>query len=71
MNADGSANFYRLLFRRGAPFDMAFDVLMLDGEDVRSRPLLPSRCYASYEVDVESCVAVHEHISPTGAAGGR
>src|SRR5262245_28603829 len=35
LDADGRSNFYRLLFRRAAPFYMAFDILMLDGEDLR------------------------------------
>src|SRR5207237_2578111 len=31
--------FYELMFRRGAPFFYAFDLLWLDGEDLRALPL--------------------------------
>jgi bifunctional non-homologous end joining protein LigD len=33
-------NFYRLMFRRDRPFFYAFDVLAIDGEDLRMLPLL-------------------------------
>jgi hypothetical protein len=34
------SNVYALMFRRRAPFFCTFDLLMLDGEDVRGLPLL-------------------------------
>jgi hypothetical protein len=37
---DGRSLFHQLLFRRDWPHFMAFDVLAIDGEDVRERPLL-------------------------------
>ena len=37
---DGRSLFHRLLFRRDWPHFMAFDVLAIDGEDVRDRPVL-------------------------------
>jgi bifunctional non-homologous end joining protein LigD len=37
---DGRSLFHRLLFRRDWPHFMAFDVLGIDGEDMRDRPLL-------------------------------
>ena len=38
--ADGSSRFYNLLFRRDWPHFLAFDVLCIDGEDLRHLPLL-------------------------------
>jgi bifunctional non-homologous end joining protein LigD len=40
VDADGRSNFRKLLFRREWPYFYAFDLLMLNGEDLRSRPLL-------------------------------
>lgn len=37
---DGRPRFHRLMFRREAPFFMAFDLLELDGEDLRKLPLM-------------------------------
>lgn len=37
---DGRPRFHRLVFRRDAPFFMAFDLLELDGEDLRELPLI-------------------------------
>lgn len=39
LGAKGRAQFYDLLRRRGTPVFYAFDLLWLDGEDLRSRPL--------------------------------
>jgi len=36
---DGRTNFYDLLFRREQPYFYAFDLLMLNGEDLRGLPL--------------------------------
>ena len=40
LGADGRSRFYDLLFRREWPHFYAFDVLTLEGEDLRDRPLL-------------------------------
>jgi len=40
LNERGEAQFTRLLYRRDAPWFYAFDLLWLDGEDVRDLPLL-------------------------------
>jgi bifunctional non-homologous end joining protein LigD len=39
LGPDGRPEFYNLLFRRGRPHLMAFDLLWLDGCDLRDRPL--------------------------------
>lgn len=40
LRSDGVADFYDLLFRREWPHYFAFDLLQLDGEDLRALPLL-------------------------------
>src|SRR2546426_10292616 len=37
---DGRSRFYDLMFRREWPHFIAFDVLAIDGEDLRGQPLL-------------------------------
>ena len=41
---DGSSRFYDLLFRREWPYFLAFDVLSIDGEDLRALPLVRRKC---------------------------
>src|ERR1700674_3942777 len=40
LNENGRPQFYDLLRRRGAPVLYAFDLLWLDGDDLRSRSLI-------------------------------
>lgn len=40
LDGDGRPQFNELLFRRGEPCFYAFDLLSLDGDDLRDRPLL-------------------------------
>ena len=40
LDADARSNFYKLLWRRDWPYFLAFDLLRLDGVDVRERPLI-------------------------------
>src|SRR6059036_1811207 len=40
LRPDGLSDFYSLMFRRELPYFYAFDLLELDGEDLRARPLL-------------------------------
>jgi bifunctional non-homologous end joining protein LigD len=40
LGPDGRSKFYDLLFRREWPHFIAFDALMINGEDLRDRPLL-------------------------------
>jgi bifunctional non-homologous end joining protein LigD len=39
LDRDGRSNFYKLLFRRDWPYFYAFDLLSVEGEDLRYRPL--------------------------------
>lgn len=63
----GRSNFYALMFRRRAPFFCAFDLLMLDGEDLRSLPLL-ERKRVLFEIlpQIDSRVCYVDHIHETG-----
>ena len=40
LDREGRSKFYPLLFRRDWPYFYAFDLLAVDGEDLRDRPLL-------------------------------
>jgi bifunctional non-homologous end joining protein LigD len=40
LRPDGLSDFYALMFRREQPYFYAFDLLEMDGEDLRQRPLL-------------------------------
>jgi bifunctional non-homologous end joining protein LigD len=40
LRPDGLSDFYALMFRRAQPYFYAFDLLELDGRDLRDRPLL-------------------------------
>lgn len=40
LDGDGKPNFRDLLFRRGEPQFMAFDILWTNGEDLRRLPLI-------------------------------
>ena len=40
LGADGCSRFYDVLFRREWPYFLAFDVLSIDGDDVRALPLV-------------------------------
>jgi bifunctional non-homologous end joining protein LigD len=67
LQPDGRSHFYNLLFRRQWPHFMAFDVLWLDGKDVRGRPLHErKRLLASVMPTVESHVRLVEHIKARG-----
>jgi bifunctional non-homologous end joining protein LigD len=40
LDADGRSNFHKLMFRRDWPFFYAFDLLSVDGDDLRGHPLV-------------------------------
>ena len=67
LDPDGRSNFYALLFRRRAPFFCAFDLLMLDGRDVRGLPLLErKRLLLDVMPRIESRVRYVDHIHESG-----
>jgi hypothetical protein len=67
LEADGRSNCKNLLFRREWPFFYAFDLLALEGEDLRGLPLLErKRCLRRIMPRVESRLRFMEHIEKRG-----
>jgi bifunctional non-homologous end joining protein LigD len=67
LDPDGRTNFYALLFGRRAPFYCVFDALILDGEDLRSRPLLErKRRLLDVMPVIESRVRYVDHVHEIG-----
>jgi bifunctional non-homologous end joining protein LigD len=68
LDDDGRPNFHKLLFRRDWPFFYAFDVLALDGVDVRLLPLIHrKRLLKRILPTVESRVRYVDHIAERGS----
>jgi ATP-dependent DNA ligase len=64
---DGSPHFYRLLFRRDWPYFFAFDLLFLNGQDLRGLPLLERRRrLRAITPKVESRVLYLDHVPERG-----
>jgi bifunctional non-homologous end joining protein LigD len=64
---DGSSRFYDLLFRREWPYFLAFDVLFIDGEDLRGLTLVQrKRRLARIMPRVESRLMLPEPIHAQG-----
>lgn len=64
---DGRSHFYNLLFRREWPYFMAFDLLALDGKDLRGKPLdARKRLLAGIMSTVESQVRIVEGVEGRG-----
>ena len=62
-----AVTFYKLMFRRVWPYFMAFDVLWLDGKDLRNLPpYLTQRALAGIMPRVESRVRLVEHVKGRG-----
>lgn len=67
LDPDGHSNFNRLLFRRDWPHFYAFDVLAVDGRDVRGWPLLErKRLLVSILPAVESRLLYLDHLAERG-----
>jgi bifunctional non-homologous end joining protein LigD len=63
----GRAQFHDRLRRRGVPVFYAFDLLWLDGEDLRSRPLVERKRLLRSIVPAQPSVMLYaEHIERTG-----
>src|SRR5687767_10782367 len=64
---DGRSPFYDLMFRREWPYFMAFDLLALNGEDLRVKPLVErKRLLTKVMPRVESRVRYVEAIKGRG-----
>jgi bifunctional non-homologous end joining protein LigD len=67
LDPDGRPQFYNLLFRRGRPHLMVFDLLWLDGCDLRERPLRErKRLLRGILPQRDSCVRFVDHIQHRG-----
>jgi bifunctional non-homologous end joining protein LigD len=68
LEPDGRSHFRKLLFRREWPYFYAFDLLSVDGEDVRERPLLErKRQLLRIMPRVESRLLYLDHLTERGA----
>jgi ATP-dependent DNA ligase len=68
LRSDGRSDFYSLMFRRDWTFFLAFDLLSLNGRDLRSKPLhARKRLLAGIMPRVESRIRLVEAIPERGA----
>jgi len=66
---DGRSKFYDLMFRREWPHFVAFDVLAINGKDLRARPLLErKRRLRAIMPRMESRLLYHDHVDARGVA---
>ncbi len=69
LDAEGRPRFYELLARKGKPCYYAFDLLWLDGEDLRDRPLLERKAKLRALVPEEDSRLLYvDHIEASGVA---
>jgi len=67
LDPDGRSNFHKLLFYRDWPFLFAFDLLAVDGEDLRGLPLLErKRRLRAIMPRIESRLLHVDHIAARG-----
>jgi len=67
LDAHGRPQFYELLRRRGDPVFYAFDVLWMDGADLRERPLVErKRVLRSIIPAQSSCLLFADHVDRCG-----
>ena len=64
LRPDGLSDFYSLMFRRELPYFYAFDLLELDGEDLRARPMLERkrRLAKIIPFDIETRLRLLGHV---------
>src|SRR5581483_1004325 len=67
LDENGCSQFNELLFRRGAPRFCAFDLLYLNGKDLRTRPLIERKRELRKVVPRESAyLAYVDHVEGEG-----
>ena len=67
LNPDGTSNFHKLLFRREWPHFYAFDVLSIDGRDLRGLPLVRrKRRLARIMPRIDSRLLYLDHLAERG-----
>jgi bifunctional non-homologous end joining protein LigD len=67
LDSQGRSQFYDLMFNRGEAHFYAFDLLWLDGEDLRDRPLVERKAILKGLVDGTSILYL-DHIQEQGVA---
>jgi len=69
LDRDGRTNFYNLLFRRDWPYFFAFDLLSVDGEDLRMLPLVErKRRLRRIRPRIDSRLLYVDHVEARGVA---
>lgn len=69
LDEQGYSRFNELLFRRGTPLFCAFDLLHLDGKDLRNLPLIErKRTLRRVIPDNSVCLLYVDHIEGEGRA---
>jgi bifunctional non-homologous end joining protein LigD len=67
LEPDGRTHFNKLLFRREWPYFYAFDLLMLDGKDLRGLPLLERKRRLLAIMPAVECRALYlDHLAARG-----
>jgi bifunctional non-homologous end joining protein LigD len=67
--ADGRPRFYELLRRRGRQHFCAFDLLRLDGRDLRHQPLLERKVLLQSLIPAQPCAVVYvDYVEERGTA---
>jgi bifunctional non-homologous end joining protein LigD len=64
----GYSQFNELFFRRGDPFFYAFDLVWLNGEDLRNRPLLERKTALRELAPASSRLLYLDHLENDGRA---
>jgi len=69
LDVDGRSNFYKLLFRRDWPYFYAFDLLAVDGQDLRNQPLVErKRRLRAIMPRLDSRLLYVDHLRERGSA---
>jgi bifunctional non-homologous end joining protein LigD len=69
LDANGRSHFYDLMFRRDWPYFFAFDLLSVDGEDLRAKPLIErKRRLKRIMLRIDSRLLFVDHVSERGMA---
>jgi len=69
LDPDGRSQFYRLMFRRDWPYFYAFDLLNVDGKDLRRVPLLERKRRLRAIIPLVDCRLLYlDHIRARGCA---
>lgn len=67
LDSEGRPQFYDLLCRRGQPVLYVFDLLWLDGKDLRERPLVErKRLLRSVVPEQSACLLYADHVEQHG-----